>query len=465
MVRDDKSTKSGATGSGAAVSGSTSSGSNGFGPEDFSVFIPPRARRPGFGTRHVLFAGVASACVLGAGLGLWARPGMNERQAAAAPADRPAAMPVPANRKLQIVVNEHPAPIGAPIDVLPASGVHPTVAPIAPAAAPEPLAPRLPPQGLLRVQDVSPLPAARLQPAPSLKPAAKPKPAARPKPTAVAALPAPKPAAAKARPPVAPPVHLAKAAPPSKPSHATELARASAAKAAAHRTEVAKAAQAARDARDARTAKADRLLLAKAQARAESEARAQAKAEALADARDDARKRARLAAIAHALQHLLPHEARPREARPAPVELAKLDRKHARKAHHEPRVEQASLKARKPSHPVEPPAHSHAAPVAPPPRVSGLMKVSAPRCASRDPGEALVCADPSLGAADRQLSRAYQGARAAGVPDAQLQRQQQRWLAARSAAAREAPWVVHDVYLARIAELNGLAKEAHGDGY
>jgi uncharacterized protein len=93
------------------------------------------------------------------------------------------------------------------------------------------------------------------------------------------------------------------------------------------------------------------------------------------------------------------------------------------------------------------------------------MKVSTPRCASRDPGEALVCADPSLGAADRQLARAYQGARAAGVPDAQLQRQQQRWLAARAAAAREAPWAVRDVYLARIAELNGLAHDAHGDGY
>ena len=94
---------------------------------------------------------------------------------------------------------------------------------------------------------------------------------------------------------------------------------------------------------------------------------------------------------------------------------------------------------------------------------SGLMKTSAPRCANRDPGEALVCADPSLGAADRQLARAYQSARAAGVPDAQLRMQQQRWLSARSSAAREAPWAVHDVYLARIAELNGQAREAHGE--
>jgi uncharacterized protein len=93
------------------------------------------------------------------------------------------------------------------------------------------------------------------------------------------------------------------------------------------------------------------------------------------------------------------------------------------------------------------------------------MKVSTtPHCARSDPGEALVCADPSLGAADRQLSRAYQFARAAGVPDAQLRSQQQRWLAARSAAAREAPWAVRDVYMARIAELNDQAKDAR-DGY
>ena len=93
------------------------------------------------------------------------------------------------------------------------------------------------------------------------------------------------------------------------------------------------------------------------------------------------------------------------------------------------------------------------------------MKVSAPRCASRDPGEAIVCADPSLGAADRQMSRAYQVARAAGVPDWQLRQQQQRWLATRSSAAREAPWAVRDVYLARIAELNGQAREAHAHGF
>jgi uncharacterized protein len=98
------------------------------------------------------------------------------------------------------------------------------------------------------------------------------------------------------------------------------------------------------------------------------------------------------------------------------------------------------------------------------PKPSGLMKVST-HCALPDAGAALVCSNPQLGAADRRLNRAYQQARAAGVPDSQLERQQQRWLAARSAAAREAPWAVQDVYQARIAELNGMAREAHAPGH
>lgn len=89
---------------------------------------------------------------------------------------------------------------------------------------------------------------------------------------------------------------------------------------------------------------------------------------------------------------------------------------------------------------------------------------TAPRCASSDPGAALTCADPSLGAADRQLSRAYRQAQAAGVSAERLERQQQRWLTARANAARQAPWAVHDIYLARIAELQDQTREAsHGD--
>jgi hypothetical protein len=66
---------------------------------------------------------------------------------------------------------------------------------------------------------------------------------------------------------------------------------------------------------------------------------------------------------------------------------------------------------------------------------------------------------------DRQMNRAYSTARAAGVPDWQLRKQQARWEAARASAAREAPWAVHDVYLARIAELHDLTKDAQASGY
>jgi hypothetical protein len=442
--------------------------------------------------RHVLFAGVAGACLLGVGLGLWARPAMNERQATAAtpaPADTPKT-PV-GTRKLEIVVDDRPAPGGAPIDVLPAGPAPRLWSP--PTSEPEPQAPVRPPEGLVRVEAVTPP-----EPPPEAAPP-------RPKPAAKAKLAPMVVAAAKAKPPAAPLVHLARAAatPAPKPAHSADLARAAAAKAAAHRIELAKAAKAekielARAAKAekieaakaekvelARVAKAEKieaakaekvelaraaklekqqkLQLAQAEAKGRAEARAEAKAQALADARDDARKRIRLASLVHAVQHTLPHQAKPHA--PAPAEVAKVDRKPAHKVRHEPPVERASLKAPKAPRVVERPTRARAAPPAPPAHASGLMQVSTPRCASPDPGEAVVCADPSLGAADRQMTRAYQGARAAGVSDAQLQHQQQRWLAARSAAAREAPWAVHDVYLARIAELNGQAKEAHGDGH
>lgn len=504
---------------------------------EFSIFMPEPAKRPGPAARQVLLAGVAAACLLGVGLGLWARPAMSERQAAfAAPAAAPAKA-APAARQLAIVVDDRPAPLGAPIDVLPKAG--------APAlqAAPQPLPPaaRAPvrlPQGLMRVQNVTPpetetAPAAAA-PAPDRKPMLAPlvataasavaaarlmlvkaqshdedaawavharlakadpppkavqKPAhkAAPKPEAVklaATSAASSRAAARAAAQAAADVAEAQAAHKAA-AHKVELARAAqikatAAKASAHRPELAQApraraqarklelaqaAQAAKAEKQAQlqAAKAQRLQqiqLAKAEAKGRAEALADARAQALAEARADERKRERLAALALAVQRLLPHQAKA----PPPVEVAKLDRKHLKRSRHELRIEQASLRTRRQPRLVEPPARTRAAP-SPQPRSSGLMKVSVPRCANRDPGEALVCADPSLGAADRQMARAYQVARAAGVPDAQLQRQQQRWLAARSAAAREAPWAVHDVYLARIAELNGLARDAHGDGY
>jgi hypothetical protein len=541
-------------------------------PTPFTIAAPEPRRPSG---RAILFAGVAAACVLGVGLGLWARPGIRERQATHETFAKAAAAAPAASRRLEIVVDDHPRPAGAPIDVLP-----PGVAAAAPGTAPTPPAvvPVLPPDGLMRTrnegppahaQEASPLKTvapviaaaftgaklvlARLEhpePAPALQaPPPKPEPnaevaddahraelakaqarelaiaradaakaearraelakaefdkaqaaeaerdarlaeAAAAKAEAVKAAAvkaqarkvelaraeaakaaAAKAAAAKAE---ARKVELAKAeaakagaakaAAAKLEARKVELAKAQAEKAEAHRQALARADAAKAHklelAHAAQAEKAEQLKLAKAEARAKAAQREEARLEALADAAE-AKKHAQLARLAHALAHAVIDP-------PAPVQQAKLDRKHGHAQAHEPKVQQASVhKRREPPARMPAAAHpgrSHPETVVPPPAPSGLMRVSSPRCASRDPGEALVCADPSLSAADHQLVRAYQGARNAGVPDAQLQEGQQRWLAARAAAAREAPWAVRDVYMARIAELNGQAKEAQG-GY
>ncbi len=435
------------------------------GEPSLDAFMPPRAKRARPATRYILFAGVAGASVLGVGLGLWARPALSERQARADVSTVETPKPVAANRKLQIVVDDHPATVGPPIDVLPASTAPhsllppPIIPPVLMKPAPAAPSPQAPvKRDVVRVKDAAP---PVRDEAPSLM---------KPSLTrlVVAAL-SPTPKLVTPKPKAAPPAHkqVAKAAAPAKVTHKVDLARAAAAKAQAHRIEVAEAAKEAKaekmeKARLAKAAHQQQILLAKAEAKGRAEALAQAKSQAVAEAREDERKRVRLASLMRAVKRALPHQAK---SQTAPVALAKLDHKHPRSGHREARVEQASLKSHKTPHLVEPPTRTHPVQPAPLQHSSGLMKVSTTRCASRDPGEALVCADPSLGAADRQMTRAYQSARAAGVPDAQLRQQQQRWLSARSSAAREAPWAVHDVYLARIAELNGQAREAHGDGY
>jgi hypothetical protein len=460
---------------------------------------PPRPRRGG---RLILFAGVAGACALGAGLGLWARPGMSERMATREPA--PAAHPV---RTLQVVFDDRLAPDHPPMQE---AGIAPTPTP-APMTLPtfSPARLNAAPKAAEAAPRVEALPAPAVQTA-SVEPPAKPFAAPKLAPMLAAAFAAPRMLITRIEAPKPPPILLAKADPPP-----TADADRAAAKAAAHRLAVSQAkaqaakAQAAKeeaaaeaaetrlaqartdkakaaqvrlaqaeaakadhlaklaqiqaDRAKAKAGKAEAVRLAQAEAKGRAEARAEGRAEALAEAKEEARKQIRLASLVRTLKRVLPHDARPQ---PAPVQTARLDRRHGKKAaRHDALVQQASLKPHKSPHIVEPPSRSRAVNVAPPQHPSGLMKVSAPRCGQRDPGEALVCADPNLGAADRQLARAYQGARAAGVPDGQLQAQQQRWLAARSAAAREAPWAVRDVYMARIAELNGLARDAHGDGY
>ena len=57
-------------------------------PEPFAIAQAESKRPSG---RAVLFVGVAGACALGVGAGLWARPGLQERQATAHAAAPPAA--------------------------------------------------------------------------------------------------------------------------------------------------------------------------------------------------------------------------------------------------------------------------------------------------------------------------------------------------------------------------------------
>lgn len=322
---------------------------------------PSDAPRTG---RALLVGGVALACAAGAGVGLWARPSEVERPGATA--GQPAALPMKsADRRLAIVVDDTPAPVGKPLDVL----SHPAPAPARPpqVALPpdEPVAPRSPPEGLVRV-----------------------------------VAPAPGPLAVRSAPP--PPVRAEPA--PRRPVRAT--AEKPTPKAAA---------------RMARTGSAK----ARAERRKPDEVDTAASSPA-------PKSRHGLSAIAHALAGLAPHH-----AKAASVEEAKA--KPRRKAE-APQVAKATSEKKRA-------------------RLAGAPS----RCASADPGEALACGDPGLGAAERRLNRAYREAAAAGVPPAVLERQQQRWRAARAAAAREAPWAVREVYQARIAELQDLTRDARGD--
>ena len=348
-------------------------------------------------SRHrLLFAGVAAATVMGVSLGLWARPAMSERQQTArAPVETPE--PASPALSLQIVVDDTPAPLGAPIEVLPATASPAMILPPPERVAPEPQAPVRPASGLVRVQTIEPQDA---EPAPhaARKPVVrviarameKPRPVVKSKPVLLARAPSPK----------ARPAHVEKA-----------------------KVVVEKA-----------PLKVERVRVARAVAKPSTPARPKVQIARVERHVKPARIEKAVARVA------------PRRPEPAPkVQKARVERK-AIKAAPKPRVEKVAVKLK--------PART--APVRPlkPARGAGpLRTASAPR------------PDPTLRDADRQMSRAYSTARAAGVPDWKLQRQQQRWQQARASAAHEAPWAVHDVYLARIAELHDLTRDASGPGY
>lgn len=338
--------------------------------------------------RQVLLAGIAGACLLGVGAGLWARPAA-EDQRGAAPASKYVARPA---QKLEIVLAD---PLAAPLAPATAPAIEgPTVsaeminpADIAPAPA-EPLPAVRPPPGLMKVQDVAPAEIA--PPAPRLEKAK------------VEKAQAPKPKAAKAK------AEKAKPGP---------KARRDALKVAEAKRQKAKA-------------KPDIQL-------------AKAAEEAAQPAADEAGKSGRLTRIKTVIAK--PFKDRRKTGEVEDARLAKAEPEKAAKPKSKKAAETVKLAK------AEPPK-------------AARSKAASKRCVSSDPGAAIVCADPSLSAADRQLSRAYRDAEAAGVPGWQLKQQQQRWLAARAAAAREAPWAVHDVYLARIAELHDMTRDAR-EGY
>lgn len=477
-----------------------------------SETAPPSAEPPPFASRALLWSGVAGACALGVAAGLWARPGLAERGLAVPAPEKPAAEA--AEPRLQIIVDDTPAPLGAPIEVLPPL---PSPAPYTPPPrqiVAEP-APRQPPSGLMRAGGV-PEPEA----APADEPLETPRRALRlphfdfggtfgKLKRLVSNTDAQEAEAAQARADAEAEARLAEEARIAAEAKAAEHARLAAAKAEqaklAHEKNLAeakaaelKAAELAESRRQAkleaaREAAEDRRRAEIRQAKLESEAVARRKAERLEEARlekarlekAEARRaeKARIARLEDAkaekaeaarLEKAKLEKAKLAKAEKARIEKARLEKERkaaerlriakAEKAAEKARIEkirlaavqteklQAAKRAEKLKAEKAKAAQAQvrlAASATPAPKKN--------RCALPDIGEALVCADPALSAADRRMVRAYREAQAAGVPEWRLQEQQNRWRAARTAAAREAPWQVREVYLARIAELNDMA--------
>jgi len=84
--------------------------------------------------------------------------------------------------------------------------------------------------------------------------------------------------------------------------------------------------------------------------------------------------------------------------------------------------------------------------------------------AARSQAEAMVCGDPDLAAADREMTRAYRRALQSGAAPPQALRQEQRdFLAIREDAARHSRRALAQVYQQRIDDLNDLADRGGPD--
>ena len=108
---------------------------------------------------------------------------------------------------------------------------------------------------------------------------------------------------------------------------------------------------------------------------------------------------------------------------------------------------------------------------APPPVAAADPRFASPRMAALAgpcPGAAgraaqMVCSDPDLSAADREMTRTYRRALRSGAqPPDQIRADQRDWLAAREEAARRSPREVARLYDQRIDELNEIADDGPG---
>jgi uncharacterized protein YecT (DUF1311 family) len=182
-----------------------------------------------------------------------------------------------------------------------------------------------------------------------------------------------------------------------------------------------------------------------------------------------------------------PSEAAERAAPPVPIEVGKPpppepiasagklevlspDQAAAARAANAPPPSMASAYVLAPPPPL-PDARTPSYALAPSPAVRQPPPLAAPPVATQTAGragfdcsgaragaEAMVCGDPELAAADRELSRAYRRALQSGAaPPGAVRAEQRDWLAIREDAARHSRRALASVYQQRIDELNAMA--------
>ena len=118
-----------------------------------------------------------------------------------------------------------------------------------------------------------------------------------------------------------------------------------------------------------------------------------------------------------------------------------------------------------PRPPVAKPAVAHASALPPvrsissaKARVAAPVRPAGPCDTAPTRADRLICANPSLAAADQEMRRAYQRALDAGAPPMPLRASQEDWLIASEVAADRSTLDLAASYARRIAELNALSR-------